>query len=212
MFNNLTEIFDAVEKCEYVVLRNYEEFDDLNFLTSHPDIDFLCANRKELVECLGLKPRVKKDDGIHYYTKVNDTKIAIDLRQTGDGYLDDSWQRNILKNRIKKQNFYVMDGKNYFYSLLYHVVIQKHKIGEDYAIRLKNMADALGTEWDSDKPAAVLNRFMREEGYRYVYPEFAGTVFHKERGDADLIEKNFKKEFARKWYSLTHKVSRKIKK
>ena len=50
------------------------------------------------------------------------------------------------------------------------------------------------------------------EEYLYVYLEFAGTVFHKERGDADLVEKNFKREFARKWYSLTHKVGRKIKK
>lgn len=41
-WENLKELFSALnEETEYLVLRNFEEFSDEKFLSSHPDIDFL---------------------------------------------------------------------------------------------------------------------------------------------------------------------------
>ena len=64
MFDSLEQLFDAIADVQYVVLRNYEEFQTMGFLQDHPDIDFLCENREQMVEQLQLKPRRRKNDGI----------------------------------------------------------------------------------------------------------------------------------------------------
>ena len=117
MFNDLSDIFEAIADLDYVILRNFEEFENMNFLSSHPDIDILCRERKAMVEKLSLQPRRKKDDGIHYYVLVDQTKVAVDLRCVGDGYLDEKWEDRILQSREQYKNFYIMDACNYFYSL-----------------------------------------------------------------------------------------------
>lgn len=211
MFQGLTELFDALTDTEYVVLRNYEEFDDLNFLSSHPDIDFLCANRKELVERLALRPRRKREDGIHYYTKIGEKKVAIDLRCVGDGYLDTTWEQHIIENRKIRENYYVMDLEDYYYSLLYHVTIQKDKVAEDYVNRLGDMAAQLETTFDPDRKEQILDAYMEEKGYRYTYPEYPGTIFHISKVNPDLVEKSRIKMTKRKLYRGICKVFKGIR-
>ncbi len=48
-WDNLKALFAALnEETEYLVLRNFEEFSDEKFLSSHPDIDFLCRDQQNL--------------------------------------------------------------------------------------------------------------------------------------------------------------------
>lgn len=211
MFEKLSDVFAAIEDEEYVVLRNYEEFDNLGFLTCHPDIDILCRDRAALVKKLSLVSRRKKEDGIHYKLSVDGIKVAVDLRCVGDGYLDEAWEENILNSRKKRQNYYVMDADNYFYSLLYHVVIQKDVVAKDYVKRLQAMSEAASISYSFETKEEVLNRYMKEMGYMYCYPEFLGTIFHKERVDQSLVEKNAAKEWKRKIYALYRNAGKRVK-
>lgn len=211
MFEKLSDVFAAIEEEEYVVLRNYEEFENLGFLTCHPDIDILCRDRDAMVEKLSLESRRKKEDGIHYKLSVAGAKVAVDLRCVGDGYLDEAWEENILKSRQKRQNYYVMDADNYFYSLLYHVVIQKDTVAKDYVQRLQTMSEEASISYSFENKEDVLNRYMAEEGYIYCYPEFLGTIFHKERVDQSLVEKNAFKEWKRKVYALYRSTGKRVK-
>ena len=212
MFNDLSDIFEAIADLDYVILRIFEEFENMNFLSSHPDIDILCRERKAMVEKLSLQPRRKKDDGIHYYVLVDQTKVAVDLRCVGDGYLDEKWEDRILQSREQYKNFYIMDACNYFYSLLYHVIVQKHVVAKDYLKRLKVMSQQLSIDFQPEKKEKCLVLFMEEQQFQYTYPEYSGTIFNVANVQKNLVEKNSGKHLKRVLYAFTHKIWRIFKK
>lgn len=209
MFDTLEQLFDAIADVRYVVLRNYEEFETMGFLQNHPDIDFLCENRTQMVESLHLKPRRRKEDGIHYYVEIAGNRVSVDLRTVGDGYLDAAWEQEILQHRVGKDNYYVVQDTDYFYSLLYHVIVQKHTVAEDYKVRLAAMSKSLGLAFRIEDKESFLDAYMREHGYRYTYPEFAGTIFHVEHVDAALVEQAFGKKVRRILYQGVRRLFRK---
>ena len=211
MFANLEDFFKAIADTQYVVLRNYEEFDNLQFLTSHPDIDILCQKPQILVKRLSLQPRRRKEDGIHYYAVIHDTKVAVDLRHVGDGYLDSVWESRILQERVLQDGFFVMDPVNYFYSLLYHVIIQKNVVAPDYVTRLENMAKALNISYSLKNGAALLDTYIDSHGYHYTYPEYAGTIFNTKQVRRDLVEKNTIMQLKRLVFMTAKKTIKRIK-
>lgn len=212
MFGSLADLFDAATKLDYVVLRNYEEFDNMDFLLNHPDIDILCRDPQQMADVLSLQPRRKREDGIHYYAMIAEKKVAVDLRHVGDGYLDAKWEENILKSRKSRKNFYVMDTHNYFYSLLYHVVVQKYVVAEDYVKRLCDMAEELSIVFEQEQKENILDTFMRENGYRYTYPEYSGTIFQIDGVDKSLVEQNAGKWIKRMVYGVMKKMWSMVKK
>lgn len=211
MFANLEDFFKAIADTQYVVLRNYEEFDNLQFLSSHPDIDILCQKPQVLVKRLSLRPRRRKEDGIHYYAVIHDTKVAVDLRHVGDGYLDPAWEKQILQDRVLKDGFFVMDPVNYFYSLLYHVIIQKNAVAPDYVTRLENMAKALNISYSLNKGTALLDTYIDNHGYQYTYPEYAGTIFNTKQVRKDLVEKNTGMQLKRLVFMTMRKIIKRLK-
>lgn len=206
MFNELPDIFETIADLDYVILRNHEEFEDMNFLSSHPDIDILCRDRNAIVCRLDLRPRRRKDDEIHYYVKVARKKVAVDLRCVGDGYLDARWEDQILQSKVQYKNFYVMNESDYFYSLLYHVVVQKHTVAEDYLKRLKEMSLTLSVDFQPDRKEECLDTFMEEKHYLYTYPEYLGTIFNVSKVRESLVEKNTRKHLKRMVYAFTKKI------
>ena len=212
MFGSLTDLFDAATDIDYVILRNYEEFENMNFLLEHPDIDILCRDPQQMVNALALQPRRRREDGIHYYAVIAEKKVAVDLRHVGDGYLDTEWEEDILQTRVKYDNFYVMDKHNYFYSLLYHVVVQKHTVAEDYVKRLHDMADEISVAFELEKKENILDTFMRDCGYRYTYPEYPGTIFNIGRVDESLVEESTGRRIKRTAYGMVKGIWRMIKK
>ncbi len=209
MFDSLEQLFDAIADMQYVVLRNYEEFQTMGFLQDHPDIDFLCENREQMVEQLQLKPRRRKNDGIHYYVEIAGNRVSVDLRTVGDGYLDAAWEKGILQRRVNHDNYYVLQSEDYFYSLLYHVIVQKHAVAEDYKVRLAAMSKNLGIPFRIEDKEQCLDAYMRKQGYHYTYPEFAGTIFHIENVDASLVEQAFGKKVRRAFYQKVRRLLRK---
>lgn len=212
MFNELSDIFNAVADVDYVVLRNYEEFEDMNFLSSHPDIDILCRDRQLFIQKLSLQPRRRKDDGIHYYAVVGEIKVAVDLRCVGDGYLDAGWEDEILQSRVPYKNFYVMNAYNYFYSLLYHVTVQKYAVAQDYVTRLQNMSKSLEIGFQIEHKEKYLDTFMEEKNYRYTYPEYPGTIFNITKVRQSLVRQNTGRHMKRMVYAFVKKVWRIFKK
>ena len=211
MFTDLSEVFDAISKCEYVVLRNYEDFSNMDFLKSHPDIDLLCRDREPLIQALSLKTRRKREDKIHYYVLVNDVKVAVDLRCVGDGYLDEPWEDNILQNRVAYENYYIMDDENYFYSLVYHVTVQKNSIADDYKERLRILGDKIGIIFNMESKEQLLNSFMEDNMYHYSFQEYDGTIFNVKNVRKDLVERNLLKKIKRGIYRTVRGVVKVVK-
>lgn len=186
-FDGLNDFFDSISNEKYIVLRNYEEYDNDRFLDNHPDIDILCLNVKAIVRKTNAQPKGSKDDGLHYLVSINGKNIPVDMRHVGDGYYDTKIESNVLANRIKHNHYYVMDSKDYFYTLLYHAIIHKGSISEDYKKRLIHLGNEICVQYDDKTCFNLLDMYMRSNGYRYTYPKARSTVAHFENIDRSLI-------------------------
>ena len=146
-FESVENALYAIREEKYVVLRTFEDFGKKSFLTNHPDIDLLCEDVTAVVQCLHAIPRAKSDDKVHYYVLIGGNKVPVDIRRPGDGYYCETWEKDILAKRVKKDKYYVMDSENYFFSLLYHARIQKASFSNDYINRLIELGRRIGVEF-----------------------------------------------------------------
>lgn len=206
VWESLEDVFKELNKknINYVVLRNYEMLNKGKLLKYHEDIDFLCNNPKILINTLGAMPRAT----INYYIKVKEKNIPIDIRWIGDGYYDKIWQIHMLKNRkLYKNMVYVMNNNDYFYSLLYHALIQKRKIPIDYNKRLINMGKHLNIEFnDIEDYRKSLNLFMKERNYYYTNTKDSRVYLNFDKVPKSMIKINIlwfiKKQIINLWDNI----------
>ena len=179
-YTNIQEVIDTLnnQHTPYLVLRNYDNLlSNEIYMDGHGDIDILCTESKPIVEALHAKTKHKDQkgligDGTHYHIYVSNQPVSIDLRYIGDGYYCDKWQEEMLKHRVLHKGFYVMDAINHFYSLVYHAILQKNALSEEYQSRLLSMAAALKISLPSQDEKGllkVLEDFMKRNGYTYTY-------------------------------------------
>ena len=209
MWNSLKEVFETLNSSdiEYLVLRNYELLTKDTFLIDHPDIDFLCDDREKMTGLLKAFPREKKNDRIHMAIDVNGITVPVDLRYAGDGYYDPEWEKEMLESRTLYNGLcYVMTREDYYYSLLYHALIQKREIAPDYRLRLDAMRRELGIAEDED--IRILEAYMKEKGYCYTYPELAVTMFNIEKADPSLVRNNTVRRIKRYLHGLKYDLGR----
>ena len=191
-WNNIEEVFAALHtvKEEYIILRNYEEIDADNFYTSgHADVDFLARDGRRFAKQIHAYPRFVSDDGIHYKVLIAGTEVVIDVRSVGDGYYDANWEMALLHNRVMLDGrFYIPDKENTYYSLVYHAILQKKELAEDYLRRLNKMAENLGVQAKTEQEhLSVLERYMKEKGYFYTVPYDIWVPLRQELIDDKMV-------------------------
>jgi len=180
-YENIVDVFDILNNnhVSYLVLRNYENLLEPQFyVDGHGDLDLLCADSQEIVRLLDAQTDRKdqypfKGDGIHYYIYIGGERVSLDLRYVGDDYYCLEWEKDLLNNRVMHNGFYVMDRESYFYTLIYHSVLQKASLSAEYLSRLSIMAQSIGLEISQlteNGFLKVLESYMRNKGYVYTYP------------------------------------------
>ena len=162
-------------KCNYLVLRNFEEYYDDILLPGHNDIDVLVASKKDariMIKVFEAIPRFQPEDGIHYKFLYRGVMVDLDIRIVGDGYYDKKWEKDLIANRrLDNRGFYIIgDITEYFYSLVYHAILQKDYLADDYIIRFKNMGVLDVSECVEEKLLVHLHRYMIQSGYYYSVP------------------------------------------
>ena len=181
----LFESLNSVETLQYVVLRN---FDDLlrNKSDPHSDIDILVSDYylfKRLTGAIGYKhkravrPGPAREYGgykVSAHVSINGKEASVDIRSIGDGYYCERWERALLVRRIRCGSIFIPDNENLFYSLLYHALVHKRCVSNQYRRTLREMAPALGIHpnvTQSDKQLwDCLDQFMVRQGYTYDRP------------------------------------------
>ena len=159
-WNSLKELFTKLNELEYVILRNHETLEEE--IHAGGDIDILCPEKAYLVEQIHADRRVLRDEVFNYFVMIEDKKIPIDIREVGDGYYDEKWERDLLDKRVRTTEFYIMDDENYKYSLLYHALLHKFSIKEAY---IDTLNDMFGTEIGNDDGTyKLLGNYMRKMG------------------------------------------------
>ena len=106
VWNNINELFEKInKKCNYIILRNYEELSDDKFYCSgHADIDFLTDNVSLFDNTMKAYLGFLTDDSIHYLVDINGEKVIIEVTSMCDNYCI-NWENEMLKNRIN--NWYL---------------------------------------------------------------------------------------------------------
>ncbi len=139
-FKSLIELFDTLNKnVKWTILRNWEGMPDIPLIDGHGDIDILVDDYYKTVALLrGSRPEPIKHllYRIHYHVMVDGKRTPFDIRYVGDEYYDKKWESNLLNNRLNEDGFFHLDNETYFWSLLYHGLIHKPVLKDDYITKL----------------------------------------------------------------------------
>lgn len=200
-YNSVDEVFSILNSAgiQYLVLRNYENLSKPEvFLDGHADIDILCKDSQEIVQVLDVQTNRKDEppfvgDGTHYYIYVGGEKVSLDLRYVGDGYYCEKWQTDMLTQRVFNGLVFVLDPENYFYSLIYHAILQKREFSDEYKRRLKEMAGTLGITVNAPSEYSFLQNlqdYMRMKGYCFTYSKDYTVPCRFRLVDKKMIRRN----------------------
>ncbi len=161
----------------YIILRNFDGIPDRYTSKTHVDIDLLGSSALALKYIINAQPVFPSSQRVLHYTLVDNQKVLFDFRSIGDGYYDESWERSMLQNRIFHQaGFYRPSEEDYFFSLLYHALIHKPSVSDDYKVILSSLADKLKIRLspadfsDRSRCLEVLNDFLNRNGYHFTEP------------------------------------------
>jgi len=170
----------------YVVLRNYEYLPQQYKSQEHGDIDILVNNAGDVVYILKAKKVFRQKYRVHYECDIASEKVRFDFRSVNDNYYCSEWEKDILDNRVlSEKGFYIPDNENYKYSLLYHAVVQKKKVSEEYS---KKLEPYFGTE----NYVKQLNEYMQSKGYSYSEPDDFSVYYNTEVTGTELSEQRKK--------------------
>lgn len=197
-YNSFQEVIDVLNENDlpYLILRNYDNLlKEEMYMNGHGDVDMMVEDSNVVKKVLNAHEYPSHgDDETHYYVVVNNQKVSLDLRHVGDGYYCTKWQNDILSRRILYQGFYVMSPEDYFYSLIYHAIIQKPQFSEEYKNRLLKMGSDLGLYISEDNNATdfinLLEQYMIKNGYFYTYPHDIYVPLHTKYITRKLIERD----------------------
>lgn len=196
VWHSIEEIFTTLNNhgCNYIVMRNFECFMTGHvFINGHDDIDLLCDDPRKVCKILNTKRRFFFPTVNSYYIQYNDDTVQVDIRFIGDGYYDIKWQKEMLKQKICiASNIYVMDCQNYFYSLIYHAIIQKHSLSDEYLKKLIDMSYKLDMTCSSKEELLnELFRFMKKRKYFVTMTRDPGIILNFSNIDKNFIKSNY---------------------
>ena len=180
-WKNAKEMFYALNNCtKYAILRNYEVLPEEIYINEHNDIDLICESKEDVTYILNAEPVHKEEYRVQYKAKVENKIAYFDLRYIGDNYYDEKMEKNILNNRVyNEKGFFTLDKENYFYSLLYHALIQKLDFSEEYRKRLINMnIENIKETASLEEFINILKKWMIANEYIMLKPNDESVIFN----------------------------------
>jgi hypothetical protein len=184
-WDSLEQLFYVLNNTiDYVVLRNFDTLPANYYAKSHGDIDLLVSDYKDACFIANSNPVFKSKYRIYNTVNIRGEKVYFDFRNINDNYYDPEWELAILANRKFNVNgFYTPSSEDHFYSLLYHAIIHKPELGEDYIKKLTQMASKLrvsltSSSFESSNAIKVLSEFLRKNSYSFTQPNDKSVYFH----------------------------------
>ncbi len=185
-WRDLVHLFAILnETTRYLVLRNFEALPHAFDPALHGDIDLLVASVPDFTWAANATPDANDPHGRHYIAVVGGAPLVLDPKAPGDGYYDERWQRDMLERRVRHvDGFDTPSEEDYFFSLLYHMLLHKPRIERVYVERLARNAMSMGlmdvTEAVLANPFAakrLLDDFMRVQRYDCMRPREASVFY-----------------------------------
>ena len=171
-WKSLADMFAFLNEAHpYVVLRNGEGLPG-DFDPVHEDIDFLATDAVEFTGLVGAR-KVARAGVAAYTVRVAGKDVKIDVREIGDGYYDERWERGILARRVLgEKGVYLPGVEDRYLSLAYHVLFQKPRIAGDYYAKLARLGlEAGGTGTSPNDWFDDLALWMHDNDYAFTKPK-----------------------------------------
>ena len=175
-WKDMREFFGVLNHTiDYVVLRNFESLPDESRFDDHGDIDLLVENPRYLKYLTGAVAVFSESYRSHYKILIGNNDIFFDFRFLGDNYYDLTWEDNLLKSRILRNGVYVLEPRDHFFSLLYHALIHKMSVGQDYKERLLQISEEINIklfeeDFETDMISFILFDYMNRMEYDFFRP------------------------------------------
>ena len=182
-FATVKEMFYVLNNCtSYAIMRNYESLPEEIYNNEHNDIDIICESQEEAISVLNAEKVHEEDYRVQYKVKVEGKIANFDIRYVGDNYYYYKIEKEMIKNRIlNEKGFYTVSNEDYFYTLLYHAILNKPEYSEDYQTKLAGMNTIHGDRIKNlDYAIKVLNDWLIEKGYAIVKPVDRTVLFRNE--------------------------------
>jgi hypothetical protein len=174
---NIQEAFARLNKYEeYVVLRNWEGFPERPSSVNHSDIDLLVKDRHRAETLLMARPVFLDQRRVYGSVEVGNQLYNFDFRYVGDSYYDMRWQHEMLAARVWHDFFFVLSSRDYFWSLVYHSLVHKGVLSEDYQAKLRaigaqpNQFLSAYSSYSVENLYHGLRKFLGSGGYRVTRP------------------------------------------
>ena len=201
-WNSIEELIYVMnETLKYVVLRNFDGIFSKENRGIHSDIDILTNNYKDAKLIINSKSDKISKKRVRNIIKLKDDIVYMDIRYLGDKYYCRNWENDILENRYKTNMLYYRTSEeNFKYSLLYHALIHKVKISEDYLEKFKEyFPDVFENNTDYIKGLNdKLQKYLIEKSYCMEEPKdysvyFNSKITNKKMSINKLIMKSLHK-------------------
>ena len=144
------------------------------------DIDILCDNMNLFIAISNAKKRTEDLGRLFiFYKNKKSGKYFLIFEKLEDKYFDPVWTIDMLNNKTYKGFIPVLSDKDYFFSLLYHLKLQKFKIKKEYVKRLDILAKKINLNLpnefihNDEITSKLLNSFMSTFGYCYTFSDDA---------------------------------------
>lgn len=198
---------DLNNNCNYIVLRGWDSFDHFNY---NDDIDILCDDRCKVIDILKARPLHRNSKRCNYIVKGDSHDIKIDIRYVGDNYYCQSWQRDMLASKQFYNYFYVMDRKNYYFSLIYHILIHKRKFSNKYEKVLSRIYEGSDCfKMTYEFLLCDLKEWMKKNKYMFTVPEDYAVNTNwdllKAEGGSFVRLKEIESKMLKKWDKILYK-------
>ena len=184
-WNSFDELFCVLNlTSNYIVLRNFDDLEK-QLTSKHPDVDILTENKNLTIDVLNADKTMHKSYRVQYSVMIENKDINFDIRYVGDNYYDKNWEIELLKTKIKHdKGFYIADNINLFYSLIYHALIHKQYISEDYVEQFLSLSiiikfDLKACDLVDVSLLDLLLSYMHEKNYDIVDPYDLSVFFNE---------------------------------
>jgi hypothetical protein len=176
-WESLDQVFRTLRRTSrYVVLRNFEDLPGA--LEEDREIDVLCDDQTDLAAVLNATEVYPGPEGAAFRTLVAGEEVFFDIRHVGDGYLDTTWQRELLGRREWHEDAVAVPRHDdHLFSLLYHAKVQKPSVKPAYAPRLTTLALEVGLPepiarslTDDAVAASQLDGYLAGHGFTVPLP------------------------------------------
>lgn len=212
MTDLMIDFFDFLNKnCCYLVLRNWDNLlDDSIYGKGHEDIDILCDSLESFIKLTKANRVHKENKRDNYIVTFGNSVIRIDARWVGDGYYPIEMEKRLLADRrVNKQNIFIPNEEDYYYSLLYHALVQKRELSDEYSAKLNDVRKKiLNTSINGcyDDYLNDLGAYLRENGLAVEYPRDPGVVINEKVVKSLPVNKRFPRALLRDLFVLKQRV------